>query len=86
MPFRAYNGLIWRKFLLVIPSQFNIISPWHQTLGGIYISTYESGSILQYNELIVFSGWVSYSGQWGRWIFHFYVDDQDSVIPKFSCR
>ncbi len=64
----------------LIPPQFKIISPgFNQTLGGLYFSRYQSGSILQYNELIVISGLVSYSGQWGGWISHIYVDDEDSV-------
>lgn len=64
----------------LIPSEFKIISIFpNQTLGGIYISTYQSGSSLQYNELIVISGFVSYSGQWGGWISHIYVDDENSV-------
>ncbi|MEB3279252.1 MAG: acetoacetate decarboxylase family protein [Lyngbya sp.] len=79
----ALQTLQWvdvAKVRPLIPPQFNIISPWpNQTLGGLYISTYQSGSILQYNELIVSAGLVSYSGQWGGWISHIYVDDEDSV-------
>lgn len=79
----ALQTLQWvdvAKVRPLIPPQFNIISPWqNKTLGGIYISSYQSGSILQYNELIVSAGLVSYSGQWGGWISHIYVDDQDSV-------
>ncbi len=64
----------------LIPSPFKIISPWpNQTLGGIYISTYQSGSSLEYNELIISAGLVRYSGEWGGWISHIYVDDEDSV-------
>jgi hypothetical protein len=64
----------------LIPPEFKIISIFpNQTLGGIYISTYQSGSSLQYNELIVSAGLVRYSGQWGGWISHIYVDDENSV-------
>lgn len=63
-----------------IPSELEVISflPG-KTLGGIYISCYESGSLLKYNELIVVPGFVRYQGKIGAWISHIYVDNQDSV-------
>ena len=50
-----------------------------KTLGSIYISCYESGSLLSYNELIVAPGLVRYQGKFGGWISHIYVDNPDSV-------
>ncbi len=63
-----------------IPPQLEIVSflPG-KTLGGIYISCYENGSLLEYNELIVVPGFVSYRGKIGSWISHIYVDNQVSV-------
>ena len=79
----ALQTLQWIDISIVrplIPPELKIISLFpNKTLGGLYISTYQSGSILQYNELIVISGLVGYSGEWGGWISHIYVDDEDSV-------
>lgn len=63
-----------------IPSQLEIVSflPG-KTLGGIYISSYKPGSLLEYNELIVVPGYVRYQGKTGFWISHIYVDNEDSV-------
>ncbi|MBD2460934.1 acetoacetate decarboxylase family protein [Oscillatoria sp. FACHB-1407] len=65
---------------LLIPDQFEIVSviPNH-TLGGIYLSSYINGSSLEYSELIVVSGLVSYAGKTGIWVSHIYVDNPDSV-------
>lgn len=63
-----------------IPPEFEIISIWPgKTLGGIYISSYRSGSVLEYSELIVVSGFVRYSGKIGGWVSHIYVNNEDSV-------
>jgi hypothetical protein len=63
-----------------IPSELNIISVWPgKTLGGVYLSYYGSGSVLEYSELIVVAGLVSYSGKFGGWVSHIYVDNSDSV-------
>ncbi|MEB3218318.1 MAG: acetoacetate decarboxylase family protein [Nostocales cyanobacterium 94392] len=63
-----------------IPSELEILSVLPgKTLGGIYISCYESGSLLTYNELIVVPGFVRYQGKIGVWVSHIYVDNQDSV-------
>lgn len=63
-----------------IPSELEIVSLLPgKTLGGIYISCYESGSLLTYNELIVVPGFVRYQEKIGVWISHIYVDDRDSV-------
>ncbi|MDP8962653.1 MAG: acetoacetate decarboxylase family protein [Cyanobacteriota bacterium] len=50
-----------------------------KTLGGVYLSCYGSGSVLEYSELIVAAGIVRYSGKIGGWISHIYVDNPDSV-------
>lgn len=63
-----------------IPSELEVISLLPgKTLGSIYISCYESGSLLKYNELIVVPGLVRYQGKIGAWISHIYVDNPDSV-------
>ena len=63
-----------------IPPEFEIVSFFPgKTLGGIYVSSYSVGSVLQYNELIVAAGFVSYAGKIGAWISHIYVDNPDSV-------
>ena len=63
-----------------IPSELEVISLLPgKTLGSIYISAYESGSILKYNELIVVAGFVRHQGKFGGWISHIYVDNPDSV-------
>ena len=63
-----------------IPSELEIVSLLPgKTLGGIYISCYESDSFLEYNELIVVPGFVRYREKIGVWISHIYVDDRDSV-------
>lgn len=63
-----------------IPPEFEIVSIFPgKTLGGIYVSSYGLGSVLQYNELIIAAGFVSYAGKIGAWISHIYVDNPDSV-------
>lgn len=64
----------------VIPSELKIVSVLPgKTLGGIYLSVYESDSLLQYNELIVVAGLTRYQNQLGAWISHIYVDNEVSV-------
>jgi acetoacetate decarboxylase len=64
----------------LIPTEFDIISVFPgKTLGGVYLSHYGSGSVLEYSELIVVAGLVSYSGKIGGWISNIYVDNPDSV-------
>ena len=63
-----------------IPSELNIISVWPgKTLGGVYLSYYGSDSVLEYSELIVVAGLISYSGKFGGWVSHIYVDNSDSI-------
>lgn len=64
----------------LVPSELEIISLFPgKTLGGIYISSYGLGSVMEYNELILVSAIVNYSGKWGAWISHIYVDNPNSV-------
>lgn len=64
----------------LIPSELNIISVFPgKTLGGVYLSYYGSGSVLEYSELIVIAGILNYKGKFGGWISHIYVDNLDSV-------
>lgn len=64
----------------LIPSELNIISVFPgKTLGGVYLSYYGSGSVLEYSELIVVAAFLSYKGKFGGWISHIYVDHSDSV-------
>lgn len=63
-----------------IPPQLELVCVLPgKTVGGIYVSHYGTGSVLEYSELIVIAGLVSYSGQMGGWISHIYVDNADSV-------
>jgi|SRR4028119_1757 hypothetical protein len=64
----------------LIPSELDIISVLPgKTLGGVYLSYYGSGSVLEYSELIVNAALVRCSGKIGGWISHIYVDNADSV-------
>ena len=64
----------------LIPSELEIISVWPgKTLGGVYLSHYGSGSVLEYSELIVIAAFVTHKGKFGGWISHIYVDNPDSV-------
>lgn len=64
----------------LIPSELKIISVWpSKTLGGVYLSYYGSGSVLEYSELIVIAAILGHKGKFGGWISHIYVDNPDSV-------
>ncbi|MCF2150720.1 acetoacetate decarboxylase family protein [Desmonostoc muscorum LEGE 12446] len=64
----------------LIPSELGIISVWPgKTLGSVYLSNYGSGSVLEYNELIIAPALVHYQKKIGAWISHIYVDNPDSV-------
>lgn len=64
----------------VIPTELEIISIFPgKTLGGIYIASYDTGSSLLYNELIVVGALTRYANQVGAWVSHIYVDNPDSV-------
>lgn len=63
-----------------VPPELEIVSLLPgKTLAGIYLSTYEAGSVLKYNELIVVPAFVRYQKHTGAWISHIYVDNEDSV-------
>lgn len=64
----------------LIPSELEIISVWPgKILGGVYLSYYGSGSVLEYSELIIIAAIAGYQGKFGGWITHIYVDNPDSV-------
>lgn len=64
----------------LIPPELKIVSIWPgKTLGGVYLSRYESGSVLEYSELLVIAAFLSYEGKFGGWVSHIYVDNSDSV-------
>ncbi len=64
----------------LIPSELAIISVWPgKTIGSLYLSNYGSGSVLEYNELIIVPALVRYQSKIGAWISHIYVDNADSV-------
>ena len=64
----------------LIPSELNLVSVFPgQTIGGVYLSNYGAGSVLEYSELIVVAALVSYGGKIGGWVSHIYVDNPDSV-------
>ncbi|WP_009631359.1 acetoacetate decarboxylase family protein [Synechocystis sp. PCC 7509] len=63
-----------------IPTKLNIISVLPgKTIGGVYLSKYNTGSVLEYSELIIIAGFLSYKGKLGGWVSHIYVDNPDSV-------
>lgn len=64
----------------LIPPELEIVSVFPgKTLGGVYLASYGTGSVLQYNELIVFSALVSHAGKVAPWVSHIYVDHPDSI-------
>ncbi|ARV57402.1 acetoacetate decarboxylase [Nostocales cyanobacterium HT-58-2] len=64
----------------LIPSELEIISVFPgKTVGGVYLSYYGHGSVLEYSELIVIPAFVGYKGTIGGWVSHIYVDNPDSV-------
>ncbi len=64
----------------LIPPQLEIVAVLPgKTLGSIYVSEYQSGSVLTYNELIVAPALVRNHRKVGGWISHIYVDNLDSV-------
>ncbi len=64
----------------LIPPALNIISVLPgKTIGGVYLSKYNSDSVLEYSELIIIAGFLSYKGKFGGWVSHIYVDNPESV-------
>ena len=77
---QTLNLIDLEKARPLVPPDLEIISLWPgKTVGGIYLSSYGSGSVLEYSEAIVVSALVSYGDKWGAWISHIYVDNEDSV-------
>jgi hypothetical protein len=63
-----------------IPPDLEIVPIFpNYTAGGVYISSYRSGSVLEYNELIIAPALVRHRNHVGGWISHIYVDHEDSV-------
>lgn len=50
-----------------------------RTLGGVYLASYQTGSVLEYHELIVVAALVRAGRRIGVWISHIYVDEPRSV-------
>ena len=50
-----------------------------RTLGGLVAVTYEPGSTLTYNELVVICGLARAGARVGFWVSHIWVDDERSV-------
>jgi hypothetical protein len=66
---------------LFVPPELKIIPILPgKTLGGVYLASYEEGSVLKYSELIVVSAIVQHANKIGIWISHIYVDNPDSVM------
>lgn len=63
-----------------VPPELDLVSVLPgKTMGGVYVAAYKTGSVLEYNELIVVPALVRYGKQVGSWISHIYVDNPDSV-------
>ncbi|MBN3927242.1 acetoacetate decarboxylase family protein [Nostoc sp. NMS4] len=64
----------------LIPLELEIVSVCPgKTLGSVYLSNYDSGSVLEYSELIIVPALINYQRKIGAWISHIYVDNADSV-------
>jgi hypothetical protein len=75
--FHAVDITVMQRFL---PAMLEILPIFPgKTLGGIYIASYGEGSVLSYNELIVFCGLVRYGDRISAWVTHIYVDHPQSV-------
>jgi hypothetical protein len=63
-----------------VPPELDIVAVLPgKTLGSVYFSDYQPGSVLEYNELIVAPALVQHRGRVGGWISHIYVDCLASV-------
>lgn len=63
-----------------VPSELAIVPVLPgKTLGLVYGSRYESGSTLEYSELIVSAALVRLGWRLGAWISHIYVDHEKSI-------
>ena len=79
----AFQNFHWVKIeqvSAVIPKELEIVAILPgKTLASVYFSAYTSGSVLEYNELIIAPAFVRYKNKTGSWISHIYVDHPDSV-------
>jgi acetoacetate decarboxylase len=63
-----------------VPAELDIVAVFPgKTLGSVYISEYQLGSVLTYNELIIAPALVRDRAKIGGWISHIYVDNPDSA-------
>lgn len=63
-----------------VPPELSILSVLPgKTLGGVYLASYRSGSVLEYQELIIVPALVRHRCRPGAWISHIYVDDRRSA-------
>jgi hypothetical protein len=80
MAFQSFLPIPLAQARFVIPSDLELVSVFPgYTLGGLYLSRYEVGSVLIYSELIVAAGFVRFKGELAAWISHIYVDSPTSV-------
>jgi acetoacetate decarboxylase len=78
--FQNFYLLNIEKVASLLPKELEIVSILPgKTLASVYFSAYTSGSVLEYNELIVAPAFVRYQDKMGAWISHIYVDHLDSV-------
>ncbi|WP_199296118.1 acetoacetate decarboxylase family protein [Trichocoleus sp. FACHB-591] len=63
----------------LLPSGLEVLEPWPgKAVASVYLSAYQAGSVLEYNELIV-ATLIRQAGNIGGWVTHIYVDHPDSV-------
>lgn len=63
-----------------IPAKLEIIPILPgKSIGGVYLASYQAGSVLEYHELIVVPALVRYQQHIGFWVSHIYVDHEDSI-------
>jgi acetoacetate decarboxylase len=78
--FISFYGLKISTVRPFIPPELEILSFFrHYTLGGIYIASYGTNSVLEYNELIIAPACVRYQNHIGVWVSHIYVDNENSL-------
>jgi hypothetical protein len=64
----------------LVPPGLRIVPAWPGcTLGGLFVTEYGPGSVLQYNELIAAGALVWHDGRPCPWVTHIYVDSEESV-------
>jgi len=69
----------------LVPEELEIIScGLVRTLGGVYLSHYGSGSVLEYSELIVIAALVGYRGKFGGWVSHMWTIQTQWLVAEKS--